>query len=210
MFLVNATIWVEGITDRLYFKRMLEIYQSDLPEGEPRYQLDRHFVFVEYGGAAITHFTWLADEENGVNVDRLCGRSFVIADHDGASKDERAQKLAEKLGDRFYRLPCREVENLLTPAVIEGVVRGYEGPAAELNVPAQEDYRDEYLGQFIEERVLGATPRRRSYQGESGTLKNKIRFCEKAVALMNGPEALGDDAQALAKALYEFIAGQNT
>jgi len=60
VFLSNCVIWVEGITDRLYIRKFLELYQNDPKLKE--FEEDKHYSIVEYGGSNITHFNF--DEQN--------------------------------------------------------------------------------------------------------------------------------------------------
>lgn len=143
VFLVNATIWVEGVTDRLYLRKMLDLYQKHLmvaanPQrevgqvaGVPRiFQEDIHFTFVEYGGSNITHWSFLDDGTTPtIEVERLCAEAFVVSDQDGEdAKLDRKERLTELLGNRYHCLPVREIENLLPPSTIWAVVRSYEDP----------------------------------------------------------------------------------
>jgi hypothetical protein len=61
IFLSNCTIWIEGICDRLYINKFLEISQ-EYKLGD-RYDIDRlkedlHFSYIEYGGANIVHYSF--------------------------------------------------------------------------------------------------------------------------------------------------------
>ena len=128
MFLSNCTIWVEGITDRLYFRHYLKLYFEHLKEKDDssiEFKEDFHYSFVEYGGLNITHWSFLDNEEHPINVDTLCGKLFLIADKD-KNKDERHKELEKKLGDRFYCLRCKRVENLLSKEVLLKVIEDYE------------------------------------------------------------------------------------
>jgi hypothetical protein len=51
--------------------------------------LDTHYSFVEYSGANIVHWSFL-DKCSGIDVDRLCGKLFLVSDRDkvGTYKDE--------------------------------------------------------------------------------------------------------------------------
>ena len=67
VFLVNATIWVEGITDRWYLRKMLDSYMEYLKEDgflSLSLEEDVHYSFVEYGGNNITHWSFLDNEEH--------------------------------------------------------------------------------------------------------------------------------------------------
>jgi AAA domain, putative AbiEii toxin, Type IV TA system len=221
VFLSNCTIWVEGITDRRYISHYLNLYQEHLRKDAEsnslqtprRYRQDLHYSFVEYAGANITHFSFLETETDPIVVERLCAKLLLITDKDNEtkrSKAERHKALSEKLGDRYICLEPREIENLLTSEVISAVVKSYEGADTELSTFDQSDYRQKPLGQFIEEKVLSAGKKRAaSYQTKSGTISDKITFCQKALENINQFEDLSPEAQTLTKKVYEFIQSMN-
>lgn len=211
LLLSNCTIWVEGITDRLYLRRYFELFQEDQNKqtGNSPFLEDLHYSFVEYSGSTITHWSFL-DDKSGINVDRVCSRLFLIADRD-ENKEERHKQLSEALGDRFYRLNCREIENLLTPRVISAVVRSYEVEDVQLQSFAQADYESEYLGTFIDTKVFKdeSTRKRKSYADKSGTTKDKPEFCRRAISEIKGIEDVSVEAKELCRKLYEFIHEHN-
>jgi hypothetical protein len=213
VFLVNATIWVEGITDRWYLRAMLESYKQapNLEDELPRrMEEDVHYSFVEYGGANITHWSFLSEEEHPIEIEALCSKAILIVDGDGDAKLKRKAELAKKLGDRFVLLPCREIENLLNWDVIRSVVRGYEG-ADIIPIPdlEYESYANKHLGKFIEEDILsGGRTRKGSYAEASGTLTDKVKFCEQAVPHIKY-EALPPTSQDVVRRIYDFILKQN-
>ncbi|MCC7425220.1 MAG: AAA family ATPase [Planctomycetaceae bacterium] len=218
VFLSNCTIWVEGVTDRLYVRRFLDLYQK--ANGDRELIEDLHYSFVEYGGGNIVHWSFW-DENTGIRVDRLCGHLLLIEDSDFSddigrqeTKNARFAQLTKTLGDRYLRLPVSEIENLLTPATIKAVVRGYERNAnATLNEFEQDDYREAKLGKFIEEKVLPdvANCKRKSgrYADPSGTVMDKPAFCRHAFTCLNSIDDLSPDALAVAKRVYAFIAESN-
>ncbi len=215
VLLSNCTVWVEGITDRLYISHFLKLFQRcDGHDSTKVFLEDLHFSFVEYGGGNITHWSFL-DEQRGINVDRLCGRAFLIADKD-ENKESRHEKLNAALGDRFWLLPCREIENLLPEHVILNVVKEYEGPAAKLNCfERTETFLNSGLGTFIQDHVLpdGKSVRKSKsaspYAEPSGTIKNKPEFCLKAISHLHNFDELSDEAKELTRAVHQFIADQN-
>lgn len=80
VFLSNCTIWVEGITDRIYIRKYLDVYQADK---ERKFREDLHYSFVEYAGGNITHWSFLEDADANhpnIEVERLCGRLFLISE----------------------------------------------------------------------------------------------------------------------------------
>jgi hypothetical protein len=207
VFLSNCTIWVEGITDRLYFRRYLDLYLDHLRKiTKPvKFKEDFHYSFVEYSGGNITHWSFLDHEKYPMNVERLCGKLFLIADED-SGKDERHQKLKESLGDRFCLLECREVENLISKKVIQKIINDYEGDNLELNFK-EIDYKNEKLGRFIDQK-LGAK-KRRSYAAESGTVSDKLNFCKKAMKYTNDWDDLSNEAKSICKKICIFINDNN-
>ena len=207
----NCTIWVEGITDRLYYGRFIQLMMKDQ---HLNFIENLHFAFVEYGGGNITHWSFL-DEDDGIDVERVCARLFLISDKD-ERKDLRHEILEKALGNRFYRLGVKEVENLLSPDIITKVIRDYEGNDIALNDFSHTDYANEYLGKFIDENVLKDTTQSKRYgklktcyADPSGTVKDKVVFCRKALAHMVGVDDLSDEARKIAGKLIEFIRREN-
>jgi predicted ATP-dependent endonuclease of OLD family len=221
VFLSNCTIWVEGITDRRYLARWLELLQIEKCGGattERRahfYKEDLHYSFVEYGGGNVVHWSFLDDE--GPDVDRLCGTLFLIADKDdakpGSAKADRHETLRRSLGDRFYSLPCREIENLLTPTAIKAVLLSYGEHDANIANVRQETYAGASLGRFIETKIIkdpSQKVRQASYAAASGTINTKVDFCERAIATTRLWSDISPDAQALTEQVYAFIRQNNT
>lgn len=207
----NCTIWVEGITDRYYLRRYLDIVQR---KRQKEFREDIHYSFVEYGGANIAHWSFL-DHQDGIDVDRVCARLLLITDRD-RGKEKRHQKLQSVLGERFCLLDCIEIENTLSPSVLLKIVRSYEGNNASLPSIDQDDYRDVRLGEFIEVHLLTdpssskrRAPSGRPYREESGTLKDKVEWAQRALGFIEGPEDLSPEATRLADRIWHFIDASN-
>lgn len=218
VFLSNCTIWVEGITDRYYIRHFLNLYQETLNKA-PVYKEDIHYSFVEYSGNNITHWSFLDENDNedeetfkSINESRVCGTLFLITDKDSKKKETRQSKLAQALGERYYCLECREIENVLTATTLKKVIAGYEKvEMSELKFTknfSDKTYRDELLGRFIE-KVLRDKNRQGSYSSTSGAVSDKVGFCKRAISEMKSFEDLSEEAQKLSKELYEFIAANN-
>jgi hypothetical protein len=219
VFLSNCTIWVEGITDRRYLSHYLDLYQQSLSRsgnGTPNppfiAEEDLHYSFVEYAGSNITHWSFLDEVNDPIEVERVCSRLFLVTDRDdqtNQTKVERHEKLAAKLGPRYYRLECREVENLIAPAILHAVVGGYEGANAKLNSVTYQEYKNEPLGTFIETRLLKEKQRKGRYATDSGAVTDKLMFCERAIEATTALDQLTEEAQELTKRLYSFIRQEN-
>jgi len=227
VFLSNCTIWVEGITDRIYIRKYLEVYQNSLNEDQRIFKEDTHYSFVEYGGGNITHWSFLTDADPNVpniEVKRLCGKLFLVSDKDGAGlkkdgtlngrkkkKYERHLELAKALGDRYYCLESKEIENTLSPEVLNATVRNYEAKNPNLtnlkfNRFIHEQYKDAAIGTFIQNNVEGI---KHNYVADSGTITDKVNFAKKAVQYILSFDDLTDDAKTLTTKIYNFIKSNN-
>jgi len=216
VFLSNCTIWVEGITDRRYIAHWLKLYQAlKVDAGGPArvFKEDLHYSFVEYGGGNITHFSFLDDEdesepgERGILVDRLCSKLFLITDADGDKKKERKEKLTKRLGERYFCLPGREIENLIKPEMLQRVLAAYG--EAEPPLFTHTSYLKEKLGKYIDDKLGTKRERKGSYADRYGVLKNKVSFCEKVVEATRFWEDVSEQAQAIVRRLHEFIDKSN-
>ncbi|MEP9405828.1 AAA family ATPase [Peribacillus frigoritolerans] len=219
VLLSNCTIWVEGITDRLYIRRFLKVFQqshSDLKQ----FKEDIHYSFVEYSGGNITHWSFLdhdeieADEGHAsMNAEKICSTLFLISDKDGDDKRPRQEKLKEVLGERYYCLKCKEIENILSADTIREVIAEYEKNKLEHLTNknfTQEEYKNKHLGTYINSLFPeGARKRRGSYAADSGTIVNKMDFCKKAIDHITTYDQLSEEAQKLSQVLYDFIKEHN-
>jgi len=230
VFLSNCTIWVEGVTDRWYLRRYLDLYQKQNPSCN-QFQEDYHFSFVEYSGNNITHWSFLDSEEKPMNVDRLCGRLFLIADRDNVrddivnrlidanfdessfegddkpkAKERRLANLKKILDDRFYQIKNKEIENILSPEVIKGVLDSY----GESNIPDfnEDKYKDKNLGEFID-TLLGDNKKRQGSYRDNNTISAKTTFCKRALDCINEWDDLTKEAQELTEEIYSFISDHN-
>ncbi|OJD99324.1 hypothetical protein A9489_27705 [Bacillus thuringiensis] len=220
VFLSNCTIWVEGITDRYYLRHFLKVYINSVNKGL-EFKEDFHYSFVEYSGNNITHWSFLDEEGSdakssysSINVDRLCSRLFLITDKDSEGKLPRQEKLREKLKDQFYCLECREIENILSSKVLLKVIADYEKvEVEELDLKfkvgfTEENYRNKYLGKFIED-TLPKKNRKGNYSYGPGTINDKQSFCKKAISNINSIEDLSSEAMKLCEKIYKFIKDNN-
>ncbi len=209
VFLANSTIWVEGITDRLYLRRMLQLFMDKA--GKRKFEEDVHYSFVEYGGANIIHWSFLDSDQPQVEVERLCGKAMVIVDRDGGSKFDRKQQIKNKLGnERFIELDGREIENMLPYSVIRSVVQQYErDDALILRDYEFDNYKERNFGNFVQSTMLKNVPKRRGgYQEASGTLKDKLGFCQKALPHVQYDYLPSATKKVIIK-IYKFIESEN-
>lgn len=221
VYLSNCTIWVEGITDRHYLRHYLELHQKEREDcpNFVNYKEDYHYSFVEYGGNNITHWSFLDKEENPINVEKLCGKLFLLADKD-QGKEERHNQLKETLGgNRVHILECKEIENLVSPAILLEVVKSYEkindGDSLDnINIEFEYDeYKNSPLGEFIESNIIiniEDKKRKGDYKADSGTINNKDSFLKKSIKYTQNWNDLSPEAQEITEKIYKFIKDNNS
>jgi predicted ATPase len=198
-FLANATIWVEGVSDCAYLRAYMEAFVhylkirgnnwgkigingKSLAQRLEEYKEDRHYAFVEYSGANMTHYSFKdGDCDNGqadvgldkvTSVPNLCARAIVIPDGDITTKSDRWMRFAKQLDKRFIMLPCKEIENLIPEILMRNQVsRDYD------HIDAKDLDKIKYAGYRTPKKGAGAylsTFRffKTNYAASSGTLNS--------------------------------------
>lgn len=220
IFLSNCTIWVEGITDRLYLKKYLEVYQDSLPKkvGISRFMEDLNFSFIEYGGSNISH--WSFEDEaawNEIRANRINSKIFLIADKDSTAskpnskKAERLASLQQLFGDNFQITTGKEIENILQPDVLIATIKDMEKENfSQISYNKKHVQSDKYLklplGTFIKTTFKGI---KRKYDAKSGTIYCKLDFCRTAINNIKTIKDLSNDALNLTEKIYNFIVLSN-
>lgn len=220
----NCTIWVEGITDRLYMKKYLEMYEKSLSnenKNSKKIREDIEYSFVEYSGNNIEHWNFFEENEDGtekINARFLNANIFLITDNDFPKEDNKKYKrlklLEEKLGNNFYKLQCREIENLLTENIIKKAVEERENSKvifAKKFDNTREECKEAYVGKWLQDNVKREDDERihKYTMGQTNALYNKLDFCKKALNNINSFEDLSKEAKELTKKVYEFIIKAN-
>lgn len=215
VFLSNCSIWVEGITDRLYFKHYLKLYCKKYPDKKD-YRENIDYTFIEYGGGNVVHFNFdeKIDDSNSINAKYINNKIFLIADNDntkpGTKKANRKEKYKGLLGNNFYELSATEIENLITFETLKQILIN-QNPNKEEEIcevlKDKKEFTNKKLGNFID----GLFPEGgiKKYAAESGTIKNKLEFCKEAINVMNGYDELSEEAKTLTEKIYKFISNNN-
>lgn len=231
VYLANSTIWVEGITDRLYLKVIMKKYLNTLKDASKKtvlegYLENYHYAFVEYQGGTLGHWGFDDDDDTTerLNASRLCADAFLIADGDITSKSERAQKLSNELQNRFHLLSGKEIENLLPPAVVlESAKKIFDRKLSKTRDGLDAENLTKILtvdlatsihgiGYHLD-RALGLKGKgkeRRVFADESGTINDKVKFCQQAVQIMSEIEwDLPQNLIELCEKIYAHIESKN-
>ena len=157
VFLPNCNIWVEGISDVLYFRDYLDIYQEYKKTEDnnfKKFREDLHYSFYKYDGSDIKNLL----ELDLSDMDKRLDRVFLIRDRD-AAKDKNKKKTDKELkillGDKFCLLNCREVENLLIKSVILKILehdKNYNNISLNKNFE-YENYKNLKLKNYIKDKI---------------------------------------------------------
>jgi AAA15 family ATPase/GTPase len=237
VFITNATIWVEGKTDRLYLKAYMKKYIDELKEDldrivednsdikkslKKRYlelstlKEDYHYSFVEYQGANLTHWSFDPDEQEieEIKACYVCAHAFLIADGDVATKGDRKKIYTDMLGDRFHLLEVKEIENLLPVEILKQIVaKKFEKHQAAINSIDYKKYSRPKiaLGKYLD-NLLPQPLEKPVFAEKSGTIKAKGTFCDDAVKLIQNPEwSLNNypKIKTLCEKIFDHIITQN-
>lgn len=230
VLLANCSIWVEGVTDKLYLRAYLYKYIEELGDEDKKsklksYHENLHFVFTEYQGSNITHWDFSNDLENDGSetpAKRLNRNILLIADADIEGKGERVESLRKALGEAFYLLEYKEIENFIPfDILIDTAKARWETfkQRTDSNIDRFENMKEELfksnkygIGEVLERYVDKADGlERKFYSDKSGTIKDKVKFCHTAISLMNKSDdwKLTPELTSLCETVWDFIESHN-
>ncbi|MCT3960100.1 AAA family ATPase [Elizabethkingia anophelis] len=176
VFMANSSIWVEGISDRIYIRAFLKSYCKFNKLKFPKEDID--FAFFEYAGSNIDHyfFTDIDDVKmqdeiiSNIKAMSLSNRIFLIADSDNAkantAKGKRIAKIESAKSLNFEPKiirEYREIENFIPNEVWKEVlihlcnkslVKSNSDEIREkiskaLDAIKAESYKKKYIGEFL-------------------------------------------------------------
>ncbi len=219
IFLSNCSIWIEGISDRIYLRKFLEVYARSLPAGSRNFLEDLHFSYFEFGGNNITHFTFDANsiDDQRIKATRLSNRILLIHDLD-IGKEARHQLLAKELGDNYYCLDVIEMENLISPAILqEALQECRKNKTKELDIAALDhtDYYQQPFCQYVSDLLKGDMSNlkkifSKASKSSTSVLYNKADFARIVVSKIKCYDDLSQPAKALTERIHAFILKHNS
>ena len=211
VYLANCTIWVEGITDRLYITKYMEKYLAELEKsGSEQYKKYRrfmpnyHYTFVEYSGSNLTHWSFSDDyadhlDDKGLSAKAVASEMLLIADGDIKNKPERVKALqTEFKKENYFILKCKETENTLPNDSIINVAKSkFSRLRAEtqksydillIDEITEENYFDHSefgIGKLLDQAIkkpTSTTTKTAFADGQGvGTIKYKLDFCREII-----------------------------
>ena len=211
VYLANCTIWVEGITDRLYITKYMEKHLAELEKsGSEQYKKYRrfmpnyHYTFVEYSGSNLTHWSFSDDyadhlDDKGLSAKAIASEMLLIADGDIKNKPERVKALqTEFKKENYFILKCKETENTLPKDSIINVAKSkFSRLRAEtqksydillIDEITEENYFDHSefgIGKLLDQAIkkpTSTTTKTAFADGQGvGTIKYKLDFCREII-----------------------------
>lgn len=216
VLLANCTLWVEGISDRIYIKKFLEIYQHEQPDGkngQSPFREDQHFAFLEFGGNNIVHYDFSGETQDAkISASSISNRILLIHDLD-KTKTTRHKLLKKQLKAGYYQLDTLEIENLLAPASFRSTLQDFRIGKEPLIIPEFNSaaYEQRPIGEFVLEllpkglKKIFTTPKGKAIP----RLYNKADFARTATAHIRQWTDLSPNAQKLTREVYKFILSHN-
>ncbi|EAR16712.1 ATP/GTP-binding protein, putative [Robiginitalea biformata HTCC2501] len=232
VLIANATIWVEGPTDRKYLSRFLNLYCKY--HQKPIYKEDIDFAFIEYGGSLLSHYLFeekQISEVNSLEVNdeikafAISTKVFLLVDNDNVDNRRRKGKRRlelKKLSENqpnftFFDTEYVEIENLLPPTVLKGYLkkimnRKYHKKLDSLDI-SQNKYERTRVGEYLINCLesLGLSDNELpKLKSNSGTLSNyhKINLCEFTITTFESYDELTRENKVLNRLieqLFDFI-----
>lgn len=267
VYLANCTIWVEGVTDRMYLSKLMDKYLKEIefskPEKYKKYKSfmpNFHYTFIEYAGGNITHWSFIDDypskeealkfleNSKGLTAKAISKNILLLADGDNEGKAKRLQEWESELKpENVYILPCKEIENTLDSSIIhkaclikfqginktkdqitlndETIInlnhRGFTKDTSNFDIDQLNSSTNfissEGIGKIIDEIIikdknllLQSNPPR-LFSDASGTIDDKVSFCEICKILMTYEDwVLTEPAKELCEKIFKHIEACNT
>jgi len=217
MFMSNCSIWVEGVTDRIYLRSYLKAYEEELirkGELKQRFKEGVHYSFFEYAGSNLAHYMFEEPKELNENIiaKYLSNRVFLIADKD-KGKEEKHKTLTEasernKSKFIYKMLPVREIENLLNEELLKTVFNEVFKIKLDDDMILDNNFENKYFGTYFKEKLEDFKD---TFTLKSGTIstyyKNKLA---NAVSQNVTWEKMSENAKALTTEIFEFIESSNS
>ncbi|HDR7379537.1 MULTISPECIES: ATP-dependent nuclease [Bacillus cereus group] len=119
----NMVIWVEGPSDRIYINKWIK---DHTPEGTEFIE-GRHYSFLMYGGANLTSFDILTEDEY-IDILKTSRYAIIVCDSDKRQEESGYKKRVQNLLERIEELDKQKIghDKLLSDYVYVWVTEGRE------------------------------------------------------------------------------------
>lgn len=220
VFMANCSIWLEGISDRVYVKKYLQAYYNsdEFNIGEKKiYVEDIHYNYFEYAGSNLSHYLYEDIDEKEVvekiKIQFIANKIFLLADKDKGKQSKHDYLLSiESEYFQYYCLKCLEIENLLSKDQLIEILNNFDKSKDKIKYVnfTRSDYVSKALGRVIDDK-LELKPK--TFAAASGTLKSyyKTKFYQAFEKSKNVKwETMSKHAQDLIREMYVFIERHNS
>jgi putative ATP-dependent endonuclease of OLD family len=131
MLQANGVVWVEGVSDRLYLERWIQLHCEEVGKQAPVHGVD--YLMAEYGGKCLSHYQFGYEEEEEKEREQCLERlipalalsrhAFVVMDSDRRKKGQklREAKVRVEQAAESWITQGREIENYIPAAVLEAL-----------------------------------------------------------------------------------------
>ncbi|MDR3291006.1 MAG: ATP-binding protein [Methanobrevibacter sp.] len=197
VFIANSNIVVEGTSDKLYYKKYLNIYQEQDKNLKYFKEENYDYNFIISCGSEIKN---LLENLNDKQKEMM----FFIVDSD--DNLEKKKKMFKKNNCKtFHVTNGRTVENLLSKDVINRIIDNHDDAKKieDRNDFNERDYQKEKLAKFMDEKILNS--KKPIFANEKGSFDNKVKFAQKALKNINRFDDLSEEAKDIAKKIHDFI-----
>ena len=182
----NCSIWVEGITDRLYLKAFLFAYYDRGIQNDSVPVEGLNYSFIEYAGNNLLHYSFehtmsarSDDFTKDIKAFFINSNVFLLADSD-FGKEEKHQfyeSLQTQKNFRYFQTGLPEIENLLPDSILKSwLTLDLKCSAEEVEACFVTPAVDEKLGNYFHEKFsYGKSKRKFTQPGGGGTLRGDLK-----------------------------------
>lgn len=182
----NCTIWVEGITDRLYLRAFLFAYYNSgtLLKAMPIEGLN--YSFVEYAGNNLIHYSFdhkmssdLGDGEHKIKAFFINSNVFLLADADFENEEKHQfyKDLEKRKNFEYFQTELPEIENILPDSVLRSwLLEDLRCDSKEIDNCFEVPISNEKLGAYFHGKFnYRKKPRKFMNPAEGGTLRSDLK-----------------------------------
>jgi len=234
VFMANCSIWVEGITDRIYIRNYLKAFMKHCisnpqsPEAkdfEKEYKEDLHFAFFEYAGSNLEHYNFDDSETENIQAKFIANRVFVIADKD-ENKERKHTKFKAQLKEKYQVLKVKEIKNLLKGSFLKRKLPQLFSSIKENDISdidfKEQEYKNTFLRYYLMKNLQGLQnlpeELKLEFKKKNGSSVKEEKqetfsqYYKQKLANLTNNITWGDmsqEAQELTKKIYNFIKSNN-
>jgi hypothetical protein len=183
----NCSIWVEGITDRLYLKAFLFAYYNREQNSDSAPVEGLNYSFIEYAGNNLLHYSFdhdLSSKADNVGKDIkaffINSNVFLVADSDFGKEEKHQfyQELEVDKNFKYFQTGLPEIENLIPDSVLKSwLITDLKCSSEEVETCFAIVNQNEKLGKYFDEKFSYRKSKRKfTKQGIGGTLRGDLKL----------------------------------